>query len=435
MTIERTSQSYIFVEYIFALFIAMLLGRAMFLLFVDGVLPQPFFYEPSDTFMDWFNTAYWAHDIGPYDSWGTIYPPLSFVVLKILGISSCYVSNEGLPARDCDWVGIASIHGFFVLNAVLIGLMYYKSDRKSALPRAFALAAGMPMLFALERGNILLLCFTCYILAFGPLVKSARLRWLFAGLAVNFKVYLVAGVVAQLLKRRWRWVEGALLSVVLVYLASYGILGVGTPGEIYRNIATYSTGFAASQVLDIWYSVTYLPLVSLLEGVNFPITGIIGSDLTELGLTVSRGLMRIGQLCLIVAAIATWLRPNVVPLHRVTLIGILFALISSEAGGYTQIMAIFLVFFERWEGIGRRVAITLCYIMCLPGDIVISAFPPLQRFSYLAGRNVEVEIGVGLGMFIRPSLLIGVAIALSLVTIFSVWKAIRSPQETIPAIS
>ena len=129
------------------------------------------------------------------------------------------------------------------------------------------------------------------------------------------------------------------------------------------------------------------------------------------------------------------LRRATASLHCGNLFGILFALISSEAGGYTQILAIFLVFFERWEGIGRRVAITLCYIMRLPGDIVISAFPPLQRFSYLAGRNVEVDIGVGLGMFIRPSLLIGVTIALSLVTIFSVWKAIRSPQETIPAIS
>jgi len=147
---------------------------------------------------------------------------------------------------------------------------------------------------------------------------------------------------------------------------------------------------------------------------------------------LSHGFVSVGQFFLIVAAIATWFRPNAVPLHRVTLIGVLFALISSEAGGYTQIMAIFLVFFERWEGIGRRVAITLCYIMCLPGDIVTGSFPPLQRFSYLAGRNVEVDIGVGIGMFIRPGLLIGVAVALSLVTIFSVWRAFRAPQETIP---
>jgi hypothetical protein len=216
----------------------------------------------------------------------------------------------------------------------------------------------------------------------------------------------------------------------MVYLLSFGVLGVGTLTELLQNIASYSSGFQAANVLDIWYSVTYLPLVSLLEGVAFPVTGIIGSDLSDFGLTFTQGMIRTGQASLIVAAIATWIRPEVVPIYRVTLFGILFGLITSEAGGYTQILAIFLVFFEDWRGLGRRIAIIFCYVLCLPGDIVIGAIPPFQRFSYLAGHDVEMNIGIGLGMLARPGLLIGIAIAVSCVTLHDVWYKIRDEMKS-----
>ena len=32
--------------------------------FYQGYLPAPFVFDIGDTFMDWFNTAYWAHNPG-----------------------------------------------------------------------------------------------------------------------------------------------------------------------------------------------------------------------------------------------------------------------------------------------------------------------------------------------------------------------------------
>ncbi|MFS0735452.1 hypothetical protein ABC347_00215 [Sphingomonas sp. 1P06PA] len=412
-------------EIVMGLAVAVLLGRVLWWLYAYGQLPQPFFYEPSDTFMDWFNTAYWARDNGAYDSWRTIYPPLSFVIIRLLGKDSCYIGTEGLPSRDCDWVGLVAIHAIFALNIVLVALAYRKLDRRTALPRAFALSTGMPMMFALERGNILLLCFTAMLLAFGPLVKSARLRWVFLAIAINLKVYLIATLAAQLLKRRWLWVEGATIATVIVYLLSYGLLGAGTPAEIFDNITNYSSGFIASQVLDIWYSVTYQPLISLLQGQSFPTTAVIGSRTVEIGLLVLPIVVRIGQAAVVAASIATWLRPEVVPAHRVAFFGTVLALISSEAGGYTQAMVILFVFMEPWRGIGRPLAILCCYILCLPADIAIGYIPPIIRDSFLVGRSVEVNFSVGLGMFVRPGLLILVAIALSATTIRDVWVDIR----------
>lgn len=411
-------------EWAFALAIALLIMRAFWWVWTWGYLPQPFFFEASDTYMDWFNTAYWARDSGPYDSWGTLYPPLSFVVLRLLGKGSCYVGAEGLTSRDCDWIGIVAIHGIYVLNTVLIATVFRKLDPRTAVPRSFALAAGMPMLYALDRGNILLLCFTCMLLGYGPLIKSARLRWLFAGMAVNFKVYLIGPIAAQLLRRRWRWFEGALIAAIAVYVATYGILGSGTPMEVYRNIIDFSEGWAAGSITDVWYSATYKPLISLLDG-NFPITALIGSRLVEYGLLFVRSAMLAGQLAIVLAAIATWLRPEVVPPFRVAFLGTTIALISSEAGGYTHILAILFVFMERWRGIARPLAIICCYLLCLPGDIVLADFPYLVRESYLTGGMVEIHFGFGLGMAARPGLLIIAAVALSAATIHDVWHDIR----------
>lgn len=415
----------LWLEYLLGLGVLLLIGKAMWWLYLYGYLPQPFFYEPSDTYMDWFNTAYWARDNGAYDSWRTIYPPLSFVVLRFLGKGSCYAGAEGLVVRDCDWVGLAVIHGIFLLNIVLVARTFLKIDRRTALPRAIALSAGLPMLYAVERGNILLLCFTAMLLGFGPLLRSARLRWLFVGIAVNFKIYLVATIATQLLRRRWLWCEGALISTLLIYLLSFGLLGAGTPKEIITNITDYSSGFIASQVLDIWYSVTYQPLISLLQGESFPVTNAIGSQAAETGLAILPSLIRVGQLAILAGAFATWLRPEVVPVHRIAFFGTALALISSEAGGYTQMMVILFVFMEAWRGIARPIAILLCYILCLPGDIIVSSVPSIIRDSYLAGRSVEVEFGVGLGMFLRPGMLILVGISLSAATIRDVWADIR----------
>ena len=229
------------VEALLAFAVALCLAYNIYHLIDAGYLPSPYFYEAQDTFMDWFNTAYWAHQPGAYDSWATIYPPLSFVVLKVLTNGACYAAAEGYTSRDCDWYGAVTLHIIYLVNVVLTARTFHKIDRRTAWPRTFAMCVGLPMTFGLERGNLILLCYTCVLLAYGPLVRSARLRWLFAGLAVNFKIYLIGPVFAQILKRRWRWFEGAFIATILVYLASYAIVGAGSPVEIYENIVRFTT--------------------------------------------------------------------------------------------------------------------------------------------------------------------------------------------------
>lgn len=401
-------------------------------LYQNNYLPPPFFYEPDDTFADWFNTAFWARQPGSYDTWKTVYPPLSFVLIRFLGIDSCYPDRRsydfsaGLAARSCDWLGVVMIFAIFFLNLWLVWRVYRKNDRATAIPRTICLGLGMPMAYALERGNLVMLSFTFLVLGVAPLLRSARLKWLAVGLAVNLKVYLIVAPAMLILKRRWRWAECALLSVVLVYMASYAILGRGTPAEIFENIRDFAQ-LPSGQVLDQWYTTTYQPILKLINEGTFPLAGLIGSRNVDLAQFILPLLVLSAQGGIVMALAATAIRPEVVPTYRVVTLGILLALITTEPGGYTMMYFMLFVLLEPWRGVARRWAITMCYILAVPLDIVIDKTFPMPRETYFGGgTSTMINYYVTLGPFIRPLLIMTIAYALSALTVVTVWKDVRA---------
>lgn len=419
-------------EPLFAFAIAAGLGYAVWHMFTYGWLPQPYFYEPSDMWGDWFNVSYWAHDLGSYDTYGAVYPPLSFVFLDIFSIDSCYpVANSagdtgaGLAARSCDWLGVMMVQVVYILNIFVVAWAFWKHDRKTAPWRAFALAAGFPTTEAFEHANLIIPTLTLVILAYGPLLRSTKLRWLAIGLAVNFKVYVIASIIPQLLRRRWRWVEGALTSVAAVYLVTYGWLGRGTPMEIYENITKFAaTG--ASNLLDVWFPATFLALQALLENWQSPLMGILGSRWVNFLLVLLPALQHTVQATIVVASVMAWTRPEVISRYRLSNLGISLALITSESGGYSVILTFFFTLLEPWRGIGRKWAIIAVYILCLPMDIPIDTAPEIVRDTFFPSKTVIANYKIMIGPFIRPLFFYSIPFALALVTMREVWDDYRS---------
>lgn len=426
--LREPAGSWLHWEYFFG--VAVLLGGIYCIghLLVEGYLPQPFFYQPFDVWMDWFNTAFWAHNPGAYDSWRTLYPPVSFIFLKFFTSGHCYVGNEGWYSRDCDWYGMITMHGWYVLNVYLIAKTFLKIDRQTALPRSFALAAGLPMLDGLERGNLIMVAFTCFLLAHGPLLKSARLRWIMAGLTINFKVYMIGSIFAYPVKRRWRWFEGTVLATVGVYLVSWGLLGAGTPIEIYDNLVSWNALLnSAGSLLDLWYATSYQPVIGLLDTTALPTNELVGSRVLEIFGVLLPGTIRATQLIIVVATAVAWLRPEVVPTYRLVNLATCIALITTEGGGYTQTLMIFLAFFEpRRSGFGVRFALVCCYLLSIPGDILLGPVLPQVNNGFLNTGPIFYSYHFSLGPFIRPGIVLLVPIALSCATIAAVWRDIRA---------
>lgn len=419
-------------EWVFAGLIILSVVRAGWFATQFGYLPPPFFYEPSDTYADWFNTAFWARDGGAYDVWTTLYPPLSFVLIRPLTLDSCYPRTRawdpsaGLAPRECDWLGIASIWGFWLIAVVILYLAFRKFDRSTAIPRTICVGLGWPLLNAIERGNLLLIAFPFFLLAIMPLVRSAKWRWVFAGLSINLKVYLIAPFLAQLIMRRWRWVEGVLLATIIIYLASFALLGQGNPVEIVRNLTAWSD-IKITNPLDFWPATTYAALYSLMESesATFPAVMVIGTKYIEIIQSSITILLRSTQAILLLAMIATWLRPEAVTRYRIYLLGLLFALITSEAGGYTPALFMALIMVERAEGFGRRLSILLCYIMAISFDWIIQGIAEVQRDSYLSGQYVSIDMGLTVWPFLRPLVIQIIAIAMACTTIRQVWHDVQ----------
>jgi len=386
------------------------LAHCIFFFSRQGYLPPPFFYDPFNEFMDWYNMAYWAHTPGAYEIERSIYAPLSFVFLKIFSIHACY-ARDPILGRACDWEGRAALLGFFLVNAAITFACFRRNDRRTALVRTTALTLGFPVLFGLDIGNLIIPAFTCFALAFGGLLRSARARWLAIALAVNFKPYLVLTMLPRIAKRQWRWVEACGLAVAGVYLLSYIVFASGTPIQILTNEFLWSQGNQRAYYEAFYAQSSYAPLVNFLRQ-STATANMMPHMVATLLKYVAPMLVRLGQLgtLLVLAAIALGrIRAS---RHRLTALCVCVTLTSTEAGVYADTLLLFLVFLERWRAPAVIVSLIAAYLLCVPVDVMIAPLAHWTTVSYLSHRTVDVTLGLDLGSLIRPGLVLIIQYAL-----------------------
>lgn len=410
------------VEYLLALPIAAALVWTAWAFANTHYLPQPFSPDPGGTGTDWYSLTRWSREPGAYEIERTIYPPLSFVLMRVFTFPQCYTPGVPADPRGCDGLGFAALVATWTIGGALTWLAFRKLDHRTATPRAFAMTFGLPMLYALERGNVVIFAYVCMLLGFGPLLGSARLRWVFAALAVNFKVYLIGAVVAPLLKRRWLAVAGMAVATVLIYLVTWAMLGEGSPAQIVRNVLHFSGASGAAAARNLWYPATYLPLAGLLAD-SLP-----GRTAEADALVLSAAVLtRAVQGIILAAAAAVWLRPETASQHRVVLLAVALALSASEAGGYTEMFLLMFVFMEPRRGPARTAALLIAYLLSIPFDITLGALPPEARSSWLAGIEVVPHYGVGVLSLLRPGLTIVMAALLAGSTLADAWRVRTRP--------
>ncbi len=384
---------------------------------VRGYLPSPFFNDTSDTFMDWYNTVHWVYTLGTstYTVWGSVYPPFSFVFLRILSNPACY-SEPGVVARDCDHIGIVVLFINVALNVLISYLIFKKLDSRTAIPRAVAIGLGMPMLFAWERGNLIVPCFTFFMLGHGRLLKSAWARWLCLAASINLKPYLLVTLVGGVLRRRWRWAEGCAVAIAVVYVGSYSLYGEGSPAELLQNLFGFYYAPPVANLSLIAYSPTFNDMLKLLKG-PFPLMNFLGSQPIEVMERVFPAAMRLGEVGVLACfAGAVW-RPTSMSPPRLAALSMALLLTVSEPGGYAQIFLFFLVFLEPMQGVGRTIVMVCAYLLCIPYDYQLAHILHETKTSYLSGKTVGYDGGLMLGSFVRPALLLMLEYALVVVSI------------------
>lgn len=397
--------------------------------FKIGYLPAPFVFDVGDTFMDWFNTAYWAHNPGAYPVWQSIYLPLSFIITGALGDPRCYGSHP-YDARDCDWFGIVAILAMYVACVIVSAVAFYRRDRSAALSRTVAVALGGPLLFALERGNLIMIAYIAFVFIYGGLLKSRNALAVAGGLLVNMKVYLLFPIFAFALKREWRTFELCGLAAIAIYLVSLCIVGAGTPFELARNLDAWFNLRAGTVWDEVLYSTTYKPYL-LLDERQYPIRDYIEQkwvDIVRAFITYEVIASRaVALLCIGWA----WFYPKAVPIRRMVFFILMQSFIVQNPGGYAITFLIFLVFLEPWKNFGTAVAILCAYLLSIPTDMTITPIVEIVRESWLSQRTVNNVYALPLGALVRPGIVLIMLWALAIDTLRDLHRATKAGRPSL----
>lgn len=392
----------VWIEWCFGAAIVLAIFGLVWDVLVDGYLPDPFLHAKADTFMDWYNPAYWANNPGTYSIWRSIYPPFSFVFLRLFSKAECYDHSLDY-ARQCDPTGIVIITVLTAVNFVLALLVFRKVDRATAIPRALAVGLGFPVIFAWERGNLNVPCFTAYILAYGNLLKSARLRTLFAAITLNIKPYLILALVGRVVKREWIRLEWCALWFVAIYAASFMIFGSGDPLTLVRN----TTAFEHIPDVDlISFTTTYTAALTVLK-LPLPIIYFLGSAPVEALESIVPPLIYAGAAGVLSCFTYAIFRPNICTREQASaLILIFFMSFSTAPGGYALQFALFFIFFEKWRGPSRILMLAAAYLWCIPFDYPVAIIVDDYQFSFLGQRYVFSHFPLTVGELLRPGLVL-----------------------------
>jgi len=366
----------------------------------SGHLPHPFQSPPAESFMDFYNTAYWANRSGAYGVWHSVYPPLSFVFLRLWTTPACYLGSPYF-ARACDLRAITSIFCFYIVNVGLVFFSLRKANPRNAAWRTIALCAGLSMLYGLELGNLIIPCFTAFVLAEGRLIRSPALRRVFLATAINFKPYLLIIALPQLVRRRWGWLFGLGVAGLLIYAITYLFEGSGSPIDMAKDLLVYTHGEP-----NIFAQNNHLAAISSkglgLWDVVFP------------------GLFRLSEIGVIGCYVGAFFQPRAINLGRLSILTL--TLISGEgmlhtqgySGDYTEIFFLFLIFMGRWRGRAGLTILTSAYLLCCALDFDVASAAHRVATSFLGGRTVVAEFTVSISQFVRPALLLTIQYGLIL---------------------
>lgn len=412
------------VELIGAILVLLGLLRVASLFSSNGYLPAPFVFDVGDTLMDWFNTAFWANREGAYSVWRTIYLPLSFVITDLFSDPRCY-DNHPYDARDCDVFGIVVIVITYLACVVVTAFAMYRHDKSTALFRTIAISVGGPLLYAFERGNLIMLAYIAFAMIYGGLINSRYGTALAYAFMANLKVYLVFPVAALAIKRDWRLLELCGLASLTLYLITLLLVGAGTPAEFISNLQNWFQVRLGSIWDEVLYTTTYKPFLQL-DVYQYPVRDYLQQSYVDAAkifieyyVLLSRG---VAILCIGLA----WFYPKSITTTRLVFFILMQSFISQNPGGYSITLIVFLVFMERWRNAATAIALICAYLISVPGDLTVTKIFDVQREVWLSGRIVMSEYVLPWGALVRPGVIAIMLWALAIDTLITMHRAMKA---------
>lgn len=365
-------------------------------------LPAPFLIDKADTFMDLYNPLYWSSDSGRYAEWKSVYPPLNFLILAVMRILVFgeIIFSDGFAMRDASLLPAAVISVMYVVAPVyLVRICEWKYQ--NAIIRfafVFICITSAPMLFGLERGNLIIL-----VLFLLPIILRSE-SWhgaLALAVAINLKPYFAVLLFGYILAGHTLLFVQATCFAGAIFLLS-GL----TLDPNFLLLIPNLVGFGQSDVLFSGREVLALPssVGAFAYALELYLKNKPGPDALSEILPIIPSLINFARAFLIIGFFAALVKARNQLDQPEIFIGLLVALISFSlsAGGYSQIFYLACLPFVATMRLGK-INLLLMGATLLPLDLVVLGSEELaQAYSYIVGEVVAVHYQLGLGALIRP---------------------------------
>lgn len=374
----------------------------------SGRLPIPFFDDAGDTFMDFFHVLRWSDDPGRYTIWHSIYPPLTFLFANLLNEVGC-AYKDAFDLRQCSLLSYFPLVCFYIISVVILGWKLQNNCSESnkvgvLLLSGFMILSG-PSLFALERGNFVLMAFSFLVLS--CVSKKKYISSFFLALAILMKPYLILIAFAKLLVFDIGYLIGLGVSMLIIWVCSVYLLGDPNWVLFYDNIKSF-TGANSRTPYEILINAT--SFIAWVKFFSSKYVNLIDGSLKDITILVFRGVY------IIVIFYSALTVKNIVK-HRGSISFELAATLVMVAGyclldglGYYSIILIYpfvlnLICKSNSRLTGYNLAfIVLILILISPIEYGVGPHRPVvgNNIAFLSGKPYETGGQVGLISLARP---------------------------------
>jgi hypothetical protein len=381
-----------------------LLGFSYFLWFLSqhGYLPSPFFYYKHEVLMDLFGPLFWSDTNGIYTA-GSFYPPLNYIFLKL--VKTIFVGNATYSDAFALRASGFSVVLFFLFSYLVAPIFVLRTKLWNCFSTTektllyFIIIMSTPMLFELERGNIIL--YTLFFLAL-ILYRNGLTRMVCIAVLINLKPYFALLLFYYLIRRNLKYFWSCTLLSGMMFLIT-GVLVDQNFLLFFGNIfkwAQAATTLSLKEIMAMPSSISAYSYVLDSEAIRQTKYGYF------FNLHAIANLISVIKWFVLTWALAALYNGH----HRLTdvqIFAILLVVITNLGtwvGGWTLIFYTTLlpVFFTMRF---RSAYLIILLLMFAPLDVIPLARQTIgEQYSYLTNAMVEVHWTLGLGGVLKPIL-------------------------------
>ena len=358
--------------------------------------------DKSDTFMDLFNVLYWAYDDGRYTDWGSVYPPLNFLILKIANFvfTGGWYGDPANMRENSQLVIVGFCIMYFAMPAILLKINYWKNfSKKEKFQIYFIIVFSSPMLFALERGNLIVL--TPILLGLA-LSKIGMARSIYIALLINIKPYFALFVIYYIVRKNWKGLATTLAFSGLIFAIS-GLALDNRYLEFFSNLLNFSQGstlFSLREVMALPSSISAFSYVlKHPDGAMFASSFLNADSISIIAYLIEA----LKWSVIVISLVALFMRSKQLRDSEIfTLLVVSICNIGIWVGGYTFILYIALIpIFIKMRA--KWLYISLLSLIAMPMDIIpiIGGYIG-EQYSYLGATHINIWWTLGLGSVMRP---------------------------------